>query len=139
MAANSRFAVGVHCLLGLAYLGEEGTTAEILAGSVNTNPVVVRRLLKSLERQGLVEIRPGKGGGVRLLRAPSTITLADIYAAVETDAEIFAYHEAPPNEGCRVSCKVKYLLEPIFSAASEAVRGSLAETKLSDLLEAIRE
>ncbi|MBT9587809.1 Rrf2 family transcriptional regulator [bacterium] len=138
MAANSRFAVGVHCLLGLAYLGEAGTTAETLASSVNTNPVVVRRLLKSLEHQGLVEIRQGKGGGVRLLRSPSTITLADIYAAVETDAEIFAYHEAAPNPGCLVSCKVKHLLEPIFSAASDAVRSTLAKTKLSDLLDAIQ-
>ena len=138
MAANSRFAVGVHCLLGLAYLGEAGATAEMLAGSVQTNPVVLRRLLKSLERQGLVEIRQGKGGGVRLSRSPSSITLADIYAAVETDAEIFAYHEAEPNPACIVSCKVKQVLEPIFAAASEAVRSTLAQTHLSDLLDAVQ-
>ena len=134
MAANSRFAVAVHSLLGLAYLGEDGSTAEVLAGSVNTNPVVLRRLLKSLEHRGLVEIRQGKGGGVRLLRPPSSITLADIYAAVEADAEIFAYHQAEPNPNCDVSCHIRKMLEPVFRSESEAVTTTLAKTTLSDLL-----
>ena len=135
MAANSRFAVGVHCLLALAYLGEGGATAELLASSVKTNPVVVRRLLKSLESQGLVEIRPGKGGGVRLLRSPNQICLADIYAAVEQDAEIFAYHEAAPNPGCLVSCKMREVLQPVFERVSKVVCSTLREIRLSDLLD----
>lgn len=139
MAANSRFAVGVHCLLALAYVGEGGATAELLASSVKTNPVVVRRLLKSLEAQGLVEIRPGKGGGVRLLRSPEHICLADIYAAVEQDAEIFAYHEAGPNPGCLVSCKMRQVLQPVFDQVAEAVSSTLSEVRLSDLLDRLRE
>jgi len=139
MAANSRFAVAVHSLLGLAYIGGEGSTAEVLAGSVNTNPVVLRRLFKALEHHGLVEIRPGKGGGVRLVRPPSSITLADIYQAVEGDVEMFAYHAAPPNPKCTVSCQIKTVLEPIFSAASDAVTATLAQTSLADLLESVRQ
>jgi Rrf2 family protein len=139
MAANSRFAVAVHCLLALAYFGEEGATAELLASSVNTNPVVLRRLLKLLQRQGLVEIRQGKGGGVRLLRQPASITLAEVYTAVEADGVIFAQHAASPNQECLVSCNVKQALEPVFSAASDAVIATLSKTKLSDLLESIRQ
>lgn len=139
MAANSRFAVAVHSLLALAYVGDAGATAECLAGSVNTNPVVVRRLLKLLEQAGLVEIRQGKGGGVRLIREPSSITLADVYAAVEADAEIFAYHEAEPNKVCLVSCNVRQVLKPIFQSAADAVVATLGQTKLSDLLEQIRQ
>lgn len=138
MAANSRFAVAVHSLLALAYVGDSGATAECLAGSVNTNPVVVRRLLKLLEQAGLVEIRQGKGGGVRLVREPSSITLADVYAAVEADAEIFAYHEAEPNKVCVVSCNVREVLKPIFQSAADAVVSTLGRTKLSDLVEQIR-
>ena len=78
-------------------------------------------MLKSLEHRGLVEIRQGKGGGVRLGRSPSSITLADIYTAVETDAEIFAYHEAEPNPACIVSCRMKQVLEPAGAAALAAV------------------
>jgi DNA-binding IscR family transcriptional regulator len=35
----------------------------------------VRRILKSMEQHGLVEIRPGKDGGVQLARARDGITL----------------------------------------------------------------
>lgn len=134
MAANTRFAVSVHCLLALAYVGQDGSTAELLAGSVHTNAVVVRRILKQLERYGLVEVRPGKGGGVRLTRAPEDITLDMVYAAVTADGDgIFALHGAGANAGCVVSCGIEGLLEPVFSEASRALVESLSQTSLADL------
>ena len=42
-------------------------TSEYIAGSVNTNPVVIRRLLGSLRGAGIVESRTGVGGGWSLL------------------------------------------------------------------------
>jgi Rrf2 family protein len=138
MAANSRFAVGVHCMLSLAALGEEGSTAEFLAGSIHTNPVVVRRILKSFEKAGYVEIRPGKGGGVRLRRAPEDLTLAQILKAVEPQTEFFAYHAAEPNPQCRVSCEIRNLLQPVFQRVDQVVHDALAETRLSDLLHRLR-
>jgi Rrf2 family protein len=134
MAANSRFAVSIHCMLALAYMGESGSNAEVLATSVQTNPVVVRRLLKALEKGGLVEIRQGKGGGVRLRRAPQDITLADIYAC-ESDGQLFSYHGAEANACCPVSCHIKNVLEPVFQAASHSLLATLKQTKLSDLIE----
>ncbi len=78
MAANSLLAGAIQILSVLAWRGDEGTNSERLAKSLDTNPVVVRRILKSLEHHGLVEVRPGRHGGVVLARAPSDITLEDI-------------------------------------------------------------
>ena len=42
---SCRFAVAVHVLAVLAYKEGEAVTSALLASSVNTNPVVIRRLL----------------------------------------------------------------------------------------------
>jgi DNA-binding IscR family transcriptional regulator len=60
---NSKLTVGVHILALLAMMGETQLTSEQIAGSVNTNPVVIRRLLGLLRTAGYVESTSGPGGG----------------------------------------------------------------------------
>ncbi|OQC68483.1 MAG: putative HTH-type transcriptional regulator YwnA [Verrucomicrobia bacterium ADurb.Bin006] len=54
---NSRFTVAIHVLCLLAHSQGQALTSEYIAGSVNTNPVVIRRLLAALRRAGLVRLR----------------------------------------------------------------------------------
>jgi Rrf2 family protein len=136
MAANTRLATAVQILCVIAYKGAEGTTSEIVSSSLRTNPVVVRRLLKSMEQQGLVELRPGKDGGVRLVRAPERISLDQIYKAVENATVVFALRPRG-NPNCPVDAKMKGLLAPIFEATDEAVEQRLRQTTLSELVEQI--
>lgn len=136
MAANTRMATAVQILCVIAYRGETGANAEIVSRSLRTNPVVVRRLLKSMQRQGLVAIRPGKDGGVQLARAPESITLADIYRAVEPDPAIFAARPSA-NPKCPVDTTLKTTLPPIFAAADTAVLATLDQTTLAALVGAI--
>ena len=136
MAANTRMATAVQILCVIAYTGPERSNSEIVANSLRTNPVVVRRLLKCLEQEGLVEIHPGKDGGVQLARDPNQITLDQIYKAVETDTGVFALR---PNgsPGCPVNKRMKGLLTPIFVAADTAVETTLKRTTLGSLIETI--
>jgi Rrf2 family protein len=136
MAANTRMATAIQILCVIAYKGSAGTTSEVVARSLQTNPVVVRRLLKSLERDGLVTIRPGKDGGVALARAPNRITLDKIYRAIEMDAGVFALRPKS-NPKCPVGARMKDLLEPIFGAADAAVEKALRRTTLGSLINSI--
>jgi Rrf2 family protein len=136
MAANSRMASAVQILCVLAYLGPGGTNAEVIARSLRTNPVVVRRLLKSLERAGLVSIRPGKDGGVQFSRKPEDITLDQIYRAVEGETGVFAMRGVG-NPGCPVNRRMPDLLGPIFQAADDAVEATLGRTTLGTLVRAL--
>jgi DNA-binding IscR family transcriptional regulator len=101
MRTSCRFAMAVHVLAVLAYQEGDHVTSRRLAGSVNTNPVVVRRLLLALQRAGLVDTRKGAGFGSRLSRSPARINLAQIYQAVELD-EPFAMPRSKPNQDCPV-------------------------------------
>ena len=79
---NSRFAVATHILTLLYSMGNDPLTSEFIAGSVNTNPVVIRRLLSVLNKAGLTTGRLGAGGGATLARPATAITLLDVHRAV---------------------------------------------------------
>jgi Rrf2 family protein len=129
-------ASAVQILCVMAYKREGNMNSEIIANSLRTNPVVVRRLLKGMEHAGLVEIRPGKDGGVQFRREPDEITLDQIYRAVEDETDVFALRQGG-NPNCPVNARMKSLLGPIFAAANNAVVATLEQTTLGSLVKAL--
>jgi Rrf2 family protein len=125
MSGSSRFAVAVHILTVLGYLEQKGVklvSSSQIAVSVSTNPVVIRTLLRTLKKAGLVISKEGKGGGVRLAKPSSRISLLDIFAAVEGDA-LFAANDKPSFQPCPVSRNMK----KIFSSVTDEIGGAVAQ------------
>ena len=135
---SCRFAVALHVMTVLAFKESEPVTSDLLASSVNTNPVVIRRLLLLLQEARLVETRKGAGLGSRLLRKPNKISLGDIYRAVETE-ELFPLPARQPNKGCPVGQCIQQALENIFVSAQLAMEKELSKTTLADVLDAVEE
>jgi Rrf2 family protein len=133
ISSNTRFAVGVHCLALLAGAGAEPLTSEYIAGSVNTNPVFIRRVLGQLQRTGLVESQPGTGGGWRLRRDPAAISLLEVYRAVE-DGELVALHRRPPNPACPVGRNIERTLHGYFGEAERAFEQVLERQTVAEVL-----
>lgn len=133
MPGSCRFAMAVHVLAVLAYQLESGATSALIASSVNTNPVVIRRLLCALREAGLVETQKGAGLGSRLMRPSHAITLADIYRAVET-GEGFSFPGSVPNAKCPVGANMQSALETIFTSAQDAMERELETKTLADIL-----
>ncbi len=134
MAANSRFAVATHLMLGLILepTGPVPASSEHLAKSVNTSPIVVRRILGMLRDAGLVIGHPGRHGGSSLAKPAEEITLLDVYRAVD-ERGLFAFNTNRPNQHCPLSCSMKGLLGPIFEGVERAVEDKLGAVRLSDL------
>ena len=128
----TRFAVAVHILLLLAALPPAQATSARIAESVNTNPVVVRRITRLLARAGLVTSRRGAPGAA-LARPAASITLADAWAAVRGDGRLIALNEHPSAQ-CRIGCRVNTVLGPAFAEAEAALVTRLSRTTLSSLL-----
>ncbi len=134
----TRFAVAIHILLLLAYTGGDGkATSEMLARSVNTNPVVVRRITRLLTRAGLVRVRRGPGGA-ELARAPEEITLGDVWRAVRAAADrpLLPLH-ASPDQQCPVGREIRVLVGGAFEAAEAAMEQALSRTTLDSLLRSL--
>jgi len=129
--------MAVHVLAVLAYQEGDRVTSASLAGSVNTNPVIVRRLLLSLQRAKLVETCKGAGAGSRLSRSPRRINLAEVYRAVE-DAESFATPARMPNAACPVGRCILEALSKLFASAQSAMEKDLAKTTLAGVIDTIK-
>jgi Rrf2 family protein len=129
--------MAVHVLAVLAYKEGDRVTSGLLASSVNTNPVIIRRLLLALQRAKLVETSKGTGSGSRLSRAPGRITLAEIYRAVEA-AEPFRRPSRKPNAACPVGNCIRETLERIFTSAERAMEQDLAKNTLASVMEQVK-
>ena len=73
MNISDRFAVAIHILSVLEMNKAGVSTSDYIAESVNTNPVVIRRIVGMLSKAGLVEVKPGVAGA-KLAKHPSEIT-----------------------------------------------------------------
>ena len=120
MSLSSRHAIATHILLVLACTESARVSSEYIAGSVNTNPVVVRRLLSDLKRAGLVGVQKGAEGGYFLLKKSSQISLWDVFQAVE-ELPIFVVHTSPPNPRCKVGGCVEGLLKDVYKDVESAL------------------
>jgi Rrf2 family protein len=104
-------------------------TSDDVAGKLNTNPVVIRRVFSLLHQAGLVESQKGPHGGSKLARSPKQITLKDVYAALD-GGDLF--HTAAFT-GAETG-KTRSKLKSVFEGAEAALRSELDKTSLADLV-----
>ncbi len=133
MSNNSRFTVAIHILTLLAHDRDEPMTSEFIAGSVNTNAVVIRRLLASLRVAKLVTSQGGPGGGWLLAQSPQRIRLRDVYRAVE-GSTLFPMHSSTPNPRCPVGSTIQSALKNHYEEAQFSLEKDLERTTIADLL-----
>lgn len=132
MMINSRLAVAIHIMVLLASNPRETVSSEWMAGSVNTNPVVIRRIMGMLRKAGLLTSSAGKTGA-ELTKEPSDITLLDIFKAVEPKDELFAIHEKP-NPACPVGRNIQSALDLTFTRVQTAMEEELRSQSLQDVM-----
>ncbi len=136
-AMNSRFSVAVHVLTLLA-LADGPLPSQAIAGSVNTNPVVIRRLLRLLSHAGLTQGHLGAEGGASLVRPAAEITLLDVYRATAQPG-LFGEPAGTPNPLCLCGRNIHAVLAPALAEAKGAMAAALSYHTIADLAAAIRE
>lgn len=136
--SNSQFAMAVHVLVMLAKNSESNMKSEYLADSVNTNAVVIRRLLCQLQQANLVVSQTGAAGGTRLAKKAKEISLSEIYEAVST-GEVFALHRQKPNQDCPVGKNIESVLCNLQKEIDRAIEEKLSKRTLQNILELIQQ
>ncbi len=125
--------MAVHMLTLIARGGSDNVKSDYIAGSVNTNPVVIRRVLSQLNQAGLVESQTGALGGTRLARQPAEISLCEIFKAVSC-GEVFALHAKSPNQDCPVGRNIEAVLCDLQKEIDQSVGEKLGQYTLADVL-----
>ena len=129
--SNTRFATAIHIMTLLARDPQEWLISDWIAGSINVNPVIVRKELGHLKKAALVESRQGKDGGVRISKKAEDISVAEIYEAIKS-AEILGKKNQNPNPLCAVGKDINKNLNLLFSETDSLVQQFLSKKKLSD-------
>lgn len=135
MQISSRFTIAVHILICIeTFKNDYKVTSDFLASSVNANPVVIRRLLQQLKKADIVTVIRGSGG-TEITKPLNTITLLDIYHAVECieKGELFHFHENP-NPLCPVGKNIHSVLDSRLQKIQEAMELELKSVTVQDLL-----
>ena len=87
------------------------------------------RLLRSLNRTGIIETREGARGGVRLALPPDQVTLLAIVDAIEQTLPLFRTDSAPRVTGATPT-KRQAALRDALEGAEQAMRVSLGEVTI---------
>lgn len=136
MSESQRFPVAAHALAYLAHKGAfgpaEAVPSAVLAASMPTNPVVVRRITAMLGRAGLIGARAGAAGGAWLLKPPEEITLDQVLRAVDGCAQLGM--PPPGARGCPVGERIPRAIAKAIVAADAAVVERLKTITVADLL-----
>lgn len=131
---NTRFATIIHILTLLAKNPSEWMNSDWIAGSINTNPVIVRKELGVLQEQGWVTSRKGKDGGFILNISSDEITLAELYKVVK-NSDVLGKKNLNPNPQCPIGKDINKNLETLFTETDDLVFASLQRKTLKSFME----
>lgn len=129
---NARFQISVHILTLLAKAEGEPMSSELIAGSININPVLVRKEISVLHKAGMVQSKEGKNGGCFLAKNAQNILLSEVYQVVRQDASVFGKSKNIPNPACLVGRQINQHIEGIYQAADNAILEGLGKITLEE-------
>lgn len=133
MRRDSRLSGVLHVLIHMLQADPSvATTSEKLAETMETNPVVIRRVFAGLRKAGLVTSEKGHGGGWRIACDPARVTLAQIYEAVGSPAVLAMGHRTE-SPGCLIEQSVNAALGNAFREAEATVMARLNDVTLAEL------
>jgi len=128
---SSHFSISLHILTLLDQVKGQLLNSEYIAGSINCNPVLVRKELANLHKHGFVQSKEGKGGGSTLAKNPEDINLGDVYKAVKQKS-LLGESKNEPNPDCPVGKQITKHLTDLYAEAENALVKNLAAKSLKD-------
>lgn len=128
---NTRFAIAIHILTLLAQSEEELLSSQYIAVSINVNPVVIRKELTNLQKNGLVITKAGKYGGSMLAKPAGNIVLSEIYKAVQQTPALGTMRDQP-NPHCPVGRQINRHLNQLYQETEIALMKTLGKQTLAD-------
>jgi Rrf2 family protein len=129
-----------HAILAMLYVTDkieqgkfEYVPIQQVSSELNIPPSTMGLIIRSLNRAGLVQTREGAKGGIRHARTPETITIYDIFKAIEQERPVFATDLRPRVTGSKPT-RAQQAIVATLQAAEAAMLQRLQQTTLADLL-----
>ncbi|WEE36241.1 Rrf2 family transcriptional regulator [Lactiplantibacillus paraplantarum] len=135
MRVSTRFSDSIHLLAYIKIYADTKLTSDAIARSIETSPVVVRRLMSKLRQAGLITTTPGTAQPT-LAKPLSQISLLSVFYAIEGDKPLLAV-DSKTNPDCIVGGNIQTVLKQYYQDAQTAAEARLAKTSLQDVVDNI--
>ncbi len=136
MKISTRFSDSIHILAFISiYQGKIPLTSDNIANSVETSPVVVRRIMSQLKKAGLITTVHG-AANPKLAQDPTDISLYDVFLAIEHDQHLFTVDDKT-NPQCIVGGNIQDTLRYYYEQVETAAKAKLARISLADIIDSI--
>lgn len=131
MKYSTRLSDAVHIAAFIHLNPTQDLSSGAIAHSIQTNPSYVRQLMSALKRAGLLHGTRGQAAP-SLSRAPSAITLLDIYRAVEGDKPLL-HLDTHTNPECGVGMCIQRTLQTYFDRIQARSEEEMGRISLRDI------
>lgn len=130
---DTKFSVAIHILAMIAET-KESLSSQALATSVGTNASYIRKVIALLKNANLLTSHQGKVG-YELTKAPSDISLLEIYYATQEVAQVklFQVHQHA-NKACPIGKHIEGAIRPVFQQAERQLAEEIAGQSLTDVI-----
>ncbi len=107
-------------------------SSKYIAGSLNINPVLVRKELAELNKLHLIESKEGKGGGVRLAIPANQIRLSQIFQLAKGDDHVLGLSKNEPNPNCPIGKNINKNLTKLYTDLDAKIESALEKINLEE-------
>jgi Rrf2 family protein len=128
---NGQFQIAIHILTLLNAQPGELLSSDYIAGSININPVLVRKEISNLRKYGLIASKEGKAGGYSLNLPPDKIRFSDVYRAVKV-APALGQAKNKPNPACSIGKQISQHLDDLAEEVDTTIFNKLKTMTLAD-------
>lgn len=128
---NGRFPIAVHILTLLSKAEGELLSSDYIAGSININPVLVRKEISNLRNHGLIISKEGKSGGYSLSKSPKQISLAAIYLSVKNQP-VLGTAKNIPNPDCPVGKQINRNIDNLYADLDKTLLEKLGSISIEN-------
>lgn len=135
MKYSVKFSNAIHILVYIEMLQGTDLSSEVIAKSVNANPVSVRRIMSSLKKAGLITSQSGKANP-KLSREPENISFYDIYQAIDEAQQLFRVDEKTAP-ACIVGGNIQGVLAEKYDRLQRSVELEMQQINLADIIHTV--
>lgn len=136
MQISMKCSIAVHCLIFIYEAkGITKVTSSLLSQSTGCNPVVIRNIISSLKKAGIITVARGTGGA-ELCKDPSEINLYMIYSSLEPSglSSLIGIHQCQ-DRACPVAKNIRYVLNKPYHKIEESIQNTMESITLKSMID----
>ena|GEM_PF-89865 len=131
ISVKSRYALSSLVYMGQNISNKDSITLLSLSEKLGISKIYLEQTFTLLRRSGIVSATKGAGGGYRLTRAPSRISVFDILFAIETS--LFEKAESTvAGRDAHIECAMN---EAVFGVLDDSLKTVLSGISLEDVID----